>query len=50
MAGASANDAEAAKEALPLRLHHTAYVTRDQQATRAFYEDLIGLPLVATWK
>jgi catechol 2,3-dioxygenase-like lactoylglutathione lyase family enzyme len=31
------------------RLHHNAYVTRDQEATRHFYEDLIGLPLVATW-
>lgn len=34
---------------LPKRLHHTAYVTKDLEATRAFYEDLIGLPLVATW-
>ncbi|MGW1530253.1 VOC family protein [Streptomyces sp. NPDC002159] len=34
---------------LPARLHHNAYVTEDQEATRAFYEDLIGLPLVATW-
>jgi len=34
---------------LPSRLHHNAYVTRDLEATRAFYEDLIGLPLVATW-
>jgi len=34
---------------LPSRLHHNAYVTKDQEATRAFYEDLIGLPLVATW-
>ena len=34
---------------LPTRLHHTAYVTRDMEATRHFYEDLIGLPLVATW-
>lgn len=34
---------------LPARLHHTAYVTRDQEATRAFYEGLIGLPLIATW-
>src|SRR5512143_2994282 len=34
---------------LPTRLHHNAYVTRDQEATRHFYEDLIGLPLVATW-
>lgn len=33
----------------PQRLHHTAYVTRDLRATRAFYEDLIGLPLTATW-
>lgn len=33
----------------PSRLHHTAYVTRDLEATRKFYEDVIGLPLVATW-
>ncbi len=30
---------------LPSRLHHTAYVTRDLEATRKFYEELIGLPL-----
>jgi catechol 2,3-dioxygenase-like lactoylglutathione lyase family enzyme len=34
---------------LPSRLHHTAYVTHDLEATRKFYEELIGLPLVATW-
>jgi catechol 2,3-dioxygenase-like lactoylglutathione lyase family enzyme len=34
---------------LPSRLHHTAYVTRDLEATREFYEELIGLPLLATW-
>jgi hypothetical protein len=34
---------------LPSRLHHTAYVTRDLEATRQFYEDTIGLPLIATW-
>lgn len=34
---------------LPSRLHHTAYVTKDLEATRAFYEDVLGLPLVATW-
>jgi glyoxylase I family protein len=34
---------------LPSRLHHTAYVTSDQEATRQFYEDVIGLPLLATW-
>src|SRR3954454_22880838 len=31
------------------RLHHHAYVSRDQEATRRFYEDVIGLRLVATW-
>ena len=31
------------------RLHHTAYVTKDLRATRAFYEDLLGFPLTATW-
>lgn len=34
---------------LPSRLHHTAYVTKDLEATRHFYEDIIGLPLSATW-
>ena len=40
-----------AQKRLPsaLRLHHNAYVVRDQRATRRFYEDLIGLPLVACW-
>lgn len=33
----------------PQRLHHAAWVTRDQEATRYFYEDIVGLPLVATW-
>ncbi len=34
---------------LPTRLHHNAWVTSDMEATRHFYEDLIGMPLVATW-
>jgi len=34
---------------VPTRLHHNAYVTSDMEATRHFYEDLIGMPLVATW-
>lgn len=34
---------------VPKRLHHNAYVTRDQEGTRHFYEDIIGMPLVATW-
>jgi glyoxylase I family protein len=33
----------------PSRLHHTAYVSKDLEKTRAFYEDLLGLPLAATW-
>jgi catechol 2,3-dioxygenase-like lactoylglutathione lyase family enzyme len=33
----------------PTRLHHHAFVVADQEATRRFYEDVIGLPLVATW-
>ena len=35
--------------ARPSRLHHRATVCRDQEATRAFYEGILGLPLVATW-
>ena len=31
---------------LPSRLHHTAYVTKDLEATRHFYEDILGLPMV----
>jgi glyoxylase I family protein len=30
-------------------IHHVAYVVKDQEATRQFYEDVLGLPLVATW-
>jgi glyoxylase I family protein len=33
----------------PRRLHHAAWVTRDQEVTRQFYEEVIGVPLVATW-
>jgi catechol 2,3-dioxygenase-like lactoylglutathione lyase family enzyme len=31
------------------RLHHNAYVAKNLEQTRQFYEDIIGLPLVATW-
>jgi glyoxylase I family protein len=34
---------------LPTRLHHTAYVSSNLERTRQFYEELIGLPLLATW-
>jgi catechol 2,3-dioxygenase-like lactoylglutathione lyase family enzyme len=33
---------------LPNRLLHTAYTTKDMEKTRGFYEEVIGLPLVAT--
>jgi glyoxylase I family protein len=32
------------------RLHHAAWVTKDQEATRQFYEEIIGLPMTACWK
>src|SRR3954467_9002029 len=34
---------------LPLRLHHHAYAVKDQEVNRAFIEDVLGIPLVATW-
>lgn len=33
----------------PNRLHHAAWITLDSEATRHFYEDVLGIPLVATW-
>lgn len=33
----------------PLRLHHYAFVIKDQEVNRAFFEDLLEIPLVATW-
>jgi catechol 2,3-dioxygenase-like lactoylglutathione lyase family enzyme len=34
---------------IPQRLHHNAYVAKDLEKTRHFYEDIVGMPLVATW-
>ena len=34
---------------LPLRLHHNAYVAKNLEVTRTFYEDVLGMPLLATW-
>ena len=34
---------------LPMRLHHNAFVVKDHEANRRFFEDLLGIPLVATW-
>jgi len=36
-------------QTLPSRLHHNAYVAKDLEQTRAFYEDTLGMPLLATW-
>ena len=34
---------------LPQRLHHYAFAVRDHEVNRQFFEDVLGLPLVATW-
>ena len=34
---------------LPSRLHHNAFVVRDHEVNRRFFEDVLGIPLVATW-
>ncbi|QJX03134.1 Metallothiol transferase FosB [Alcanivorax sp. ALC70] len=31
------------------KLHHHAFMARDMEETRHFYEDILGLPLVGTW-
>lgn len=36
-------------KALPIRLHHYAFVVRDQEKVRQFVEDVLGIPLIATW-
>ena len=37
------------EKTLPQRLHHNARVVKDHERTRQFYEDVIGIPLLATW-
>ena len=34
---------------LPERLHHHAFAVKDQEVNRQFIEDVLGIPLVATW-
>jgi glyoxylase I family protein len=34
---------------VPSRVHHHAFVVQDQERTRRFYEDVLGIPLTATW-
>lgn len=46
---ARAREARQAKNKIT-RLHHHAIRTMDMEATRAFYEGILQLPLVATWK
>src|SRR5262247_1190426 len=31
------------------RLPHSAFVVKDHEVNRRFFEDLLGIPLVATW-
>ena len=33
----------------PMRLHHHAYAVKDHEVNRHFIEDILGIPLVATW-
>jgi glyoxylase I family protein len=33
----------------PQRLHHNARLVKDHEQTRQFYEDVVGMPLLATW-
>ncbi len=47
--GAAASPRPALLAELPERLHHHAYVVRDHEANRRFFEDVLGMPLVATW-
>lgn len=34
---------------LPQRLHHQAFCVKDQEVNRKFFEDVLGIPLTATW-
>ena len=34
---------------LPERLHHQAFCVKDQEVNRRFFEDVLGIPLAATW-
>jgi glyoxylase I family protein len=49
MSAAASQDLSSRRKKLPTRMHHHAYVVADQERTRKFYEDVIGLPLRATW-
>ncbi|MFX4292021.1 VOC family protein [Streptomyces bohaiensis] len=38
-----------ARAQLPFRLHHYGWIVDDQEVNRRFYEEVVGLPLIATW-
>lgn len=46
---AAAKPTAAKVRIMPQRGHHVAYVSKDHEATRHFYEDILGMPLVAAW-
>ena len=37
------------KRRAPARLHHYNFTSHDAEKTRAFYEDLLGIPLIVFW-
>lgn len=39
-----------AQKIIPSRLHHAAFISTDLERTRRFYEEIIGLPLIATYR
>jgi glyoxylase I family protein len=43
------NPKDQTSKSIPHRLHHNARVVKDHERTRKFYEDVVGMPLVATW-
>ena len=43
------SESQALLSQLPSRLHHNAFVVKDHEVNRRFFEDLLGIPLVATW-
>jgi glyoxylase I family protein len=45
----STNPKDQTSKSIPQRLHHNARVVKDHKRTRKFYEDVVGMPLVATW-
>lgn len=38
-----------ALKVLPSRMHHSARIVKDQEKTRQLIEDVLGIPLTATW-